>query len=445
MTNLTERRQPNIVFVFADQLRAISVGYTGNSIVQTPALDRLAAESVVFSSAVCGCPVCTPYRACLLTGRYPLSHGVFVNDVRLPESEVTFGELYTAAGYDTAYIGKWHLDGPERAGYTPPGPRRHGFGFWAVGNCTHDYWHSLYYRDSPQPLYWEGYDAHAQARLACDYIRGHGRDRPYCLFLSWGPPHNPYDWVPDVYLRQYQSDMLPIPPNVPQPDRPALAGYYAHISALDDALGWILAAIRDSSQEQDTIVVFTSDHGDMLGSHGVWRKQWPWDDCMLVPLVLRYPAAQGQARTVDAPVNVVDLLPTLLSLSGMAIPDRIEGSNLAHLVTGVPGETPDSALMQIISPFAESIEPEWRGVRTARYTYVRTLCGPWLLYDNRADPYQLRNLAADPAYAALRLELEHSLQDWLELTGDAFLPAETYRQRYGIVDIDERFAVRYTG
>lgn len=440
---IAPRKQPNIVFIFADQLRAQALGYTGNPDVLTPNLDRLAGQGVVFSSAVCGCPVCTPYRACMLTGRYPLSHGVFINDVRLTENELTFGELYSTAGYDTAYIGKWHLDGSERSAFTPPGPRRHGFGYWAVGNCTHDYNHSIYYRDDPQPLYWEGYDAHAQARMTCDYIRQHDSAKPYCLFLSWGPPHNPYDMVPEQYLRMYDPSSITIPPNVPQPDRAALAGYYAHISALDEALGWIITAIEESGQEQDTILVFTSDHGDMLGSHGVWRKQWPWDDCMLVPLVVRYPAAQRPACTQDAPINVVDLLPSLLGLCGVPIPDRIEGQNLAHLITGQPGPIPNSALMEIIAPFCESIEPEWRAVRTARYTYARTLKGDWLLYDNPADPYQLHNLVADPNFADVRCELESELAAWLARTHDEFLSAAAYRERYHLV-VDERFAVPIT-
>ncbi|MCE5258806.1 MAG: sulfatase [Chloroflexi bacterium] len=439
-----EHPRPNIVFIFADQLRASAVGYMGNHEVHTPALDRLAAQGVVFSSAVCGCPVCTPYRACMLTGRYPLTHGVFVNDVRLPEEELTFGELYSAAGYDTAYIGKWHLDGPQRSAFTPPGPRRHGFSYWAVGNCTHDYFHSLYYRDDPEPRYWQGYDAHAQARLACEYITQHGQRNPYCLFLSWGPPHNPYEWTPQEYLRRYPPDDIRVPPNVPQADKEALAGYYAHITALDDALGWILEAVRTSGQEDDTIVVFTSDHGDMLGSHGLWRKQWPWDDCMLVPLVVRYPAGQRPACWVDVPFNAVDLLPTLLNLCGLSIPGTVEGSNLAHLVRGQPGEAPRSALMQIISPFCESIEPEWRAVRTSRYTYARNLAGSWLLYDNLTDPYQIRNLVAGRKYAGLCSELEHELRIWLARTHDEFLPAAVYRERYGITDVDERFAVPIT-
>jgi arylsulfatase A-like enzyme len=440
---IVPHRQPNIVFIFADQLRAQSLGFAGNPDVRTPNLDRLAGQGVVFTSAVCGCPVCTPYRACLLTGRYPLSHGVFVNDVRLPENELTFGELFSAAGYDTAYIGKWHLDGPERSAFTPPGSRRHGFAYWAVGNCTHDYNHSIYYRDDPQPRYWEGYDAHAQARLACEYIRQHAGAKPYCLFLSWGPPHNPYDMAPEQYQRMYDPQSITLPPNVPQPDRVALAGYYAHISALDDAMGWILAALAESPQEQDTILIFTSDHGDMLGSHGVWRKQWPWDDCMLVPLIIRYPAAQRAACNVDTPINVVDLLPTILGLSVIPIPSAVEGQNLAHLVTGQPGASPNSVLMEIIAPFCESIEPEWRAVRTARYTYACTLQGAWLLYDNVADPYQLHNLVSDPHYAATRYELENELTVWLARTHDEFLPAAVYRERYHLV-VDERFAVPIT-
>ena len=121
----------------------------------------------------------------------------------------------------------------------------------------------------------------------------------------------------------------------------------------------------------------------------------------------------------------------------------VEGLNLAHLVTGQPGTSPHSALMEIIAPFCESIEPEWRAVRTARYTYARTLQGAWLLYDNTADPYQLRNLVADSRYAALRSELDGELTAWLARTHDEFLPAAAYRERYHLV-VDARFAVPIT-
>lgn len=431
-------RRPNILFVFADQWRASATGYSGNPDVQTPHLDALASEGVTFTTAVANCPVCTPYRASLLTGRYPLSTGLFVNDVRLPESEITIAEVLATQGHDTAYIGKWHLDGPERSAYTPPGPRRQGFDFWAVGNCTHQYLHSLYYRgDDPTPRTWEGYDAHAQADLAIDYIEAHGRERPFCLFLSWGPPHNPYDRVPQRYLDLYDPSTLTLPANVPpewrtERTRRGLAGYYAHITALDESLGRILAALEGSGQAENTVLVFTSDHGDMLGSQGRHRKQWPWDESIRVPLVVRYPRRQGDARLDDTPFSVVDLLPTLLALCGAPIPEAVEGTSLAHLVTGEAGDAPEEALIASIAPFSEAWPgPEWRGVRTRRYTYARTLEGPWLLYDNAADPAQCRNLIAEPGYAALRADLDERLAHWLRRTGDAFLPGAAHMAQYG--------------
>jgi len=442
-TNTPSYHQPNIVFVFADQMRAEATGYAGNPDVRTPNLDALAREGVVFTNAVASCPVCTPYRACLLTGRYPLSTGIFVNDVRLGEGEMTIAKALRAEGYDTAYIGKWHLDGPERSGFTPPGPRRQGFGFWAVGNCTHRYFHSIYYRDTPEPLFWEGYDAHAQTDLAVEYIRDHGRERPFCLFLSWGPPHNPYRDVPSEYLALYDPAALRIRANVPKPDREALAGYYAHITALDEDVGRIVDVLSETGQSEDTLLIFTSDHGDMLGSQGVWRKQWPWDESVLVPLIMRYPALQGDPRGEPTPIGVADLMPTILSLAGVAIPEPVEGSDLSGLLLGMPGPMPSSAFIMSIAPFAECLEPEWRGVRTDRYTYVKTLQGPWLLYDNRADPYQLRNLVNDGEHEALREGLEMELQAWLKRTGDEFLPAEAYRQRWGLV-VDAQNAVPYT-
>jgi len=444
MSSFDSLPRPNIVFVFADQMRAQATGYAGNPCVQTPNLDRLATEGITFTTAVACCPVCTPYRASLLTGRYPLSTGMIINDLRLPEEEITIAQVLKEAGYDTAYIGKWHLDGPERSGFTPPGPRRQGFDFWAVGNCTHQYFHSIYYRDTPDPLYWQGYDAHAQTRLAIEYIRTHGQERPYCLFLSWGPPHNPYREVPQKYLQLYDPEQIYVRPNVPKADRESLAGYYAHITALDEALGWLLSALEESGQAERTIFVFTSDHGDMLGSQGVWRKQWPWDESILVPLIIRYPAIQKGARIVSTPFNVVDLMPTLLRLAHAPIPPSVEGNDLSHLLTGAPGPRPNSALIESIAPFGECPHcPEWRGIRTERFTYVKTLQGPWLLYDNLRDPFQLHNLVNDPDYSKLQDLLEQELQQWLQRTKDEFLPAQAYRDRWGLI-VDETNAIPYT-
>lgn len=142
----------NLLFVFADQLRAGDLGCEGNPDALTPHLDALAAEGVRFTNAVSTCPVCTPYRASLLTGKYPLSNGMVVNDVRLPVTETSIAHVLREAGYATGYFGKWHLDGPYRGGFIPPGPRRQGFEEWAVAECCHDYMKSWYYRDDPEPI-----------------------------------------------------------------------------------------------------------------------------------------------------------------------------------------------------------------------------------------------------------------------------------------------------
>ena len=198
-------RPPNILFVFADQWRADALGYSGDPNVKTPNLDRLAKRAVNFTHAVSGCPVCCPYRASLMTGRRPLSHGVFLNDVQLPGEEVTIAEVLATRGYRTGYIGKWHLDGHGRSAYIPP-ERRQGFEYFKALECTHHYNRSHYYQDdAPTKSQWEGYDAEAQTADAVEYLRQHaGGGRPFLLMLSWGPPHNPYQTAPGRFRAMYQ-------------------------------------------------------------------------------------------------------------------------------------------------------------------------------------------------------------------------------------------------
>ena len=437
------RNRPNIVFVFADQHRARTTGYRGAR-VHTPVMDRMAAEGVVFDTAVSNIPVCTPWRAAFLTGQYPLTNGLFLNDLRLPADRPTLGTILAGAGYATAYIGKWHLDGNRRAAFTPPGPRRQGFRFWAVANCTHDYTNSHYYRDTPEQLFWDGYDAAAQTSMAVDYIRDHAADRaPFALVLSWGPPHNPYRDLPRRWLDRYPPDQVEVPPNCPHPVREDLAGYCAHVTALDEQLGRIEAALTAAGVLDDTIVVYTSDHGDMLGAQGVYRKQHPWDESILVPFLLRCPGAAGRGRRISFPLNVVDILPTLLGLAGVPVPATVEGRDLSRAVRGEPITGNDAALTMCIAPFAEYVGAPWRGVRTERYSYARWLDGRGILYDTADDPDQLRNLFHEPGSRATKQELEDTLQQLLAQRGDRFEPAAAYRDRYGYA-VDTRGAIPYT-
>jgi len=433
-------RKPNVVFVLADQWRAQACGYAGDPNLQgkTPVLDRLAAESVDFTHAVSCCPVCTPYRASLLTGQYPLTHGLFVNDVCLSTRATSVAQAFAQAGYDTGYIGKWHVDGHGRSAYIPP-ERRQGFDYWKVLECTHAYNRSPYYagNDAAQRL-WEGYDVFAQTRDAQSYIADHAkRTKPFLLILSWGPPHNPYETAPDEYKRLFDAKDIVLRPNV-QGDRDPrkdLAGYYAHIAAMDKCLGDLLKTLDDTGLRDDTIFVFTSDHGDMLGSHSEVRKQRPWDEAVRVPLLVRYPAAQTQGRKLAVPINTPDLMPTLLGLSGVGIPKTVQGDDFSALICGAAAPEDNPALIACYTPFGEWTREkggrEYRGVRTTRHTYVRDLSGPWLLFDNEADPYQLDNLVNRPEHAALQARLEAALQKLLKKTGDEFQPGPTYITKWG--------------
>ena len=440
-------RRPNLIFVFADQMRAQATGYAGDPNARTPALDALAATSVNAENAVSGHPVCCPYRASLLTGRYPQTHGVFINDVPLNREAISMAQAFAAGGYDTAYIGKWHLYGSpdgkhgRRRAWIPP-EYRQGFEYWKAFECNHDYLKSPYFEgDDPEPRFWDGYDVLAQTEDACRYLRAHaGNERPLFLMLSWGTPHDPYDRQPEPYRSLYRPEDLELRPNVPEAYRDeaarALAGYYGHISAIDDCVQKLRDTLTQTGLEQDTIFVFTSDHGDMHRSQGLLRKTVPWDESIRVPFLLRWPAGLGTTgRTIPTPIDAPDLMPTLLSLCGLPIPTTVEGRDFSGIIRGAEAPNPDdAAFLNVHAPYgmfrAQGL-PEYRGVRTERYTYVRSPKGLNLLYDNEEDPFQLDNRFHDPGSARLREHLEHLLREHLRRRNDEFLPAETYLKRRG--------------
>lgn len=448
-------RKPNVLIVLADQLRACSVGYAGEEPVITPNLDRLARDSAVFTTGVSLMPVCTPYRGALLTGRTPLSLGLVLNDIPLRTDEVSIAHAFAGAGYDTAYIGKWHLNGPDRKSWIPPGPPRQGFDFWAAANFDHNYDHSVYFfGDSPEPRVWPGYDAESQTTMAIEYMAGRSPEKPFCMVLSWGPPHHPYRTVAQKYLDLYRPEAIPARPNCPTPPREDLWGYYAQITFLDDQVARLVEALEALGIADDTILVFSSDHGDMHGSHGVYKKQWPWDESIKVPLIVRYPRRIRAGSSFDMPFSVIDVMPTLLGLAGVPIPDRVEGVSLAPFISGERNDPPGAVLLMNPCPFSIGdprgsdqvpdylgMRMEYRGVRTSRYTYARTIDRPWLLFDNIDDPYQLRNLVGDPARKGLAQEMEGEMQALMSRIGDQFLPKQDYYERFGI-ELDHRGKVK---
>ena len=237
-----------------------------------------------------------------------------------------------------------------------------------------------------------------------------------------------------------QSLLLKLRANVPaglsERARTALAGYYAHCTALDDGVGDLLQTLRETGLAANTLVVFTSDHGDLLGSQGGFNKQQPYEESIRVPLLFRWPKALGPlGRQLDAPICLEDIMPTILGLCRVPIPKTVEGIDSSGYLRGGQDPSDGAALIGCSAPFGQWERRhggrEYRGLRTHRYTYVRDLTGSWLLFDNQADPFQMRNLVNHPDHASLRAELEATLARKLKASGDEFLPAEAYIKKWG--------------
>lgn len=448
--------KPNLIIILADQWRAQEMGYAGQSQIKTPNLDSFAGQSVIFENAIATLPVCAPWRASFLTGQYPLTHGVFYNDKPLPNEALTLAEIFKEEGYQTGYIGKWHLNGHQRgedpfSGRDKPVPvdRRQGFDFWKVREVSHNYNNSFYFDETNEKHTWQGYDVFPQTDSAISYI-SKNKANPFVLMLSYGPPHDPYFSAPEVFQKLYDPDQLTLRPNVPEEfqdsARKVLAGYYAHATAIDHAFGKLIRSLDSLGISDQTLVLFTSEHGDMLMSKGVLKKQRPWDESIKVPMLIRYPAKLGKAsRRIQNPIGTPDLLPTLLGLSGVKIPDSIEGTDFSKDLISKNEPNSEAALIMLPVPFHEwqfsNGGREYRGIRTSRYTYVRDLKGPWLLYDNQVDPYQFHNLTGDIAYKDLQEELETLLQKKLAERKDDFLPADRYMTRWNYL-YDRKDSIR---
>ena len=248
----------------------------------------------------------------------------------------------------------------------------------------------------------------------------------------------------------YDPDTIKGRPNCPDVPRDDLWGYYAQTTFLDDQFQRLLDAINNLGIEDETIIVFTSDHGDMHGSHGVYKKQWPWSEALKVPFVVRYPNIVPQGAKLDAPISVIDIMPTLLGLAGVPIPDTVEGVDLSAAIQGRPGEAPESVLIMNPCPFSigdkrgydqypdyQGMRLEYRGIITNRYTYVHTIDQPWLLFDNIDDPYQINNLIDDPAQTEIRARLDGLMREHMAAINDEMLPRHHYYERFGI-DLDNR-------
>ena len=440
--------RPNVIWIFGDQHRAQAVGYAGDPNVHTPNIDRLAAEGLTFTGAVGGCPLCSPYRGALLSGRYP-HNSVPGHEQQLPPAQPTIAHAFNEAGYHTAYFGKWHVDGfHERDGraamHIVPPERRGGFQQWVGYENNNSQWDCWVHGGAGDDAFHRrlpGYETDALTDLFIDYIRGRGghdgegegpAPQPFFAVLSVQPPHDPYV-APEAWMRRHTPGELVLRPNVPaiprvvEQARRELAGYYAMIENLDWNVGRIRAALDEAGLAHNTHIIFFSDHGDMHGSHGQFRKTNPWEESMRVPCIIggNVPRYANKDGRVDAPVNHVDLGPTSLGLCGLDVPAWMEGFDYSGLrVPGRPAaHLPDSAYLQLVVPtgHADSIDRPWRGVVTTDgWKYVALEGQPWMLFNLNEDPYELANLAFNSRYAVERRRLQERVAAWIEQTADDF-------------------------
>jgi arylsulfatase A-like enzyme len=364
--------RPNLLYVFGDQLGYHRCGYAGDEYARTPNIDRLASEGCNFRQAVSNSPVCAPYRASMLTGKYQSSTGMVINELRLSPEHECFGHVLRRGGYRTAYVGKWHLWANElgnhpltRNGFVPPGPYRLGFDdVWAAYNFSHDYYGGPYFRNTPDRETWKDYEPDAQTGFTIDFMRDcSARSEPFAAFLSWGPPHEPWSWknVAPRFAGLYRRAELPLRPNYSStpdpyaddwaklpPDYPALVKekmrvYYAQAASIDWNLGRLMKALDELGIADNTILVFTSDHGEMFGSHGRQAKYIFYEEAARVPFLVRWPAKIPEKTVSEALLGAPDIMPTLLRMMNLDAPRSVEGTDLGPHALGAGGSSATTA------------------------------------------------------------------------------------------------------
>jgi len=412
-------KPPHIALVLADQLAASALPAYGNEVVLAPHLERLGAEGVVFERALCASPLCVPSRASLMTGLLPSRTGAIDNAGELPAAVPTFAHHLRARGYRTVLVGKMHFIGPDQLHGFEQRPMTDvypaGFDWvpdWDLEDDERLPWYhdlSSVLRAGPvrSTLQLE-YDTEVVER-ARGAIEDAARDtRPLLLVVSFTHPHDPYE-APPEYWDRYEGVEIdppanPDPPN--PPDRPtrrlramvgaeripvspeqtllARRGYYAAISLVDDYVGAILDVLAE-----DTIVVVSSDHGDMLGERGLWYKMAPFEDSIRVPLIVHCPH-RFAARRVREPVSLLDLAPTLVDVAGCTPSDDLDGISLAGALTGEAPPARDLPLEYL----AEGVRAPQVTLVRGSLKLIRSLGEPDCVYDVDADPGERENLDA---------------------------------------------------
>lgn len=442
--------QPNILWICTDQQRYDTIASLGNKHIRTPNLDRLASEGVAFTHAFCQAPVCTPSRASFLTGRYPSTTRTHDNGQSIPEDEVLVTRMLADAGYDCGLSGKLHISPCNRRverriddGYRVfhwshgPGPDGPANQYIEWLESKGYKWGDLY---NPKGHAWAGIPAELHqtkwcADKAIDFIK-EDRKVPWLMSVNIYAPHHPFD-PPKEYLDRYDPDKLPDPDYVageladkptfqrvdhdgggPRPPfskmtsrekREVTAAYYAMIEQVDDNVGRMMKALEETGQRKNTIVIFTSDHGELLGDHGVYLKgPYTYDCSVRVPLIISWPGHFKQGLKSDALVELLDITPTLLTTAGLPIPGRVQGRSILDVLTGKTEKHRDhvfcEAYVKKVGSGDPAINVSMVRTRTHKIAVVHGT-NEGELYDLKADPGEHENLWYKSEHAGLKSEM----------------------------------------
>ncbi|EHQ29336.1 sulfatase family protein [Mucilaginibacter paludis] len=452
---------PNILIVLVDQYRGQALGLQGTEPVITPNLDALGKSGFVSTQMVANYPVCSPSRAMLMSGKYPLKNKVYGNvnsdtapfGVELPADMVCWSDILEANGYSNGYIGKWHLDSPQKPyiptynnegktawnEWTEPG-RRHGFDYWyAYG--TYDrhlhpmYWDTRAVRDSFH--YVNEWGPQHEADKAIEFITNPGntyrdQSKPFALVVSMNPPHSDYKNVPQQYVNLYKNvplESLLKDPDIPPAGTPMgeeyrnnIKYYYTCIAGVDAQVGRILTCLKQSGLDDHTIVVFMADHGNCLGKHDEISKNNIYEESLRIPFIIKWKGHIKSRMDNALLMSMPDVYPTLLELAGLKtkIPGDIDGKSQAqYLLNGQGNGATGQFILGAINP--PNANSGFRGWRTLRYklAYVKKkgTVEPYL-FDLKNDPFELKNIYT--GNDSIINQMLPSLKNWLGQTHDPF-------------------------
>ena len=462
------KRAPNVLYVFDDEHRFQSMpGEPYSDPVVAPNIEAFRKANFSMERCISNYPLCSPYRGILMTGLWPFQNGITRNWIELGTNFESIGHVFDKAGYRTAYVGKWHLSGPghDRA-FIPAGPHRQGFQDWHVWGAVdkHMNYSFTFNPDTGEKIQPMGYQPTLMTDQAVEIIKKDHGDQPWMMIVSWHPPHFPVNDAPEEDEAYFADKQVALRPNVktghsergPVSSEAAIAkfhqGYYAHIRAIDREFGRLLKTLDETGQADNTIVIFTSDHGEMAGSHGRMYKQVPFEESSRVPFYVRYPGVTPKGKSSDTLFASIDVYPTLCGLAGLPVPSQVKGKDFSATLRGK--STPESEVAFLMNQGLMSREeahqgakkapavgdagdgdgggygpPDFRGLRSKTHTYAVARDGKWVLYDNIKDPYQQHNLIDDPAQKPLTDHFDTLISAWLKSSEDPFEYADALTKR----------------